>query len=240
MNVGVMPNWLRPSMVDITIDVITPASNIDLMKLDDAKLVLGISSSDSTQDDLLQMLITQNSAVIAEECNRIFAKEEITETWRCIEDIVCPPGKSRIFLTHYPVKKSDIQNVQLSDGSYLTTNDYYLEERSGKLTIHNAVSDVAVTYTGGYVLPDESPLPLQQALGLLVQKGKLAQQQAASGSAQASGIRMISHKGSRVMYYAPKDMVAKSSGTSGTGGASVTTVDSTVKALLYNYMRMYV
>jgi len=232
-------------MVDVTWDTVTPAVSADLLSLGTAKVMLGIT--DTSEDELLSLLISQSSDMVAEECNRVFARETGIETWRCLEDINCPPGMSRLYLTHYPVKKSDLAQVALLDGTLVDPADYYLEERSGKLTLKFVISDVQVSYTGGYLLPDEAPTALQQAIGLLVQKGRQLKQTAAAtsggaGSAQASGIRMISHKGARIMYYSPKDLAAASGGTGGaasTGKAGDAT-DSAVKNLLYNYIRYWV
>jgi hypothetical protein len=173
--------------------------------------------------------------VIAEECNRVFAKEKLVETWECLQDINCPPGMSRLYLTHYPVKRADLESVKLLDGTILDPLSYRLEERSGKLTISAALYDVSVTYAGGYTLPDEAPLPLQQATALLVQKGKITQQQSSSGA--TSGIRMIVHKGARITYFSPKDMTG---GSTTSGGTPSSAIESSVKSLLYNFIRHWV
>jgi Phage gp6-like head-tail connector protein len=225
-------------VVDVSLDILEEADNIDLISLEDAKIMLGIT--DASTDAQLQLLITQNSAVIAEECNRVFAREKVIEYWDWYgpDWLTFPPGITRLYLTHYPVSKIDIESVEAA-GNILPVTDYYLEERSGKLIIYASYSHVAVTYTGGYVLPDEAPKALQSAIGLLVQKAKSTVGSGGGGSdPQASGIRMIAHKGARVMYYAAKDMILPGGGSTGT--STPASIDSALKSLLYNYTRHWV
>ena len=64
----------------------------------------------------------------------------------------------------------------------------------GKLSnvlLHSAAStpwpqSVDVTYTGGFDLPDEAPLPLKQATAILIREERMRNQQA-----QVAGIRQV-------------------------------------------------
>ena len=94
----------------------------------------------------------------------------------------------------------------------------------------SSTEPVEIEYTGGYELPEESPLPLQQAVALMVSTSKAEQ-----AAAALTGVRMISHKESRVMFHSP------SSGGS-TGGSSQTSsgVKDTVTALLGHYIKHWI
>jgi hypothetical protein len=215
-------------MVDVTIKVIEEATTQDLLTLDEAKLLLGISTSDTSKDELLAMQISIYSATVAEMCNRIFAREKVTETWRELYD-------GRCFLTHYPVKESDIESV-ISAGNDYVVDGYELEERSGKLS--NVVryaaesnawaQSVIVTYTGGFNLPDEAPLPLKQAVALSIREEMIRTRQA-----ETAGIRQVTHKESRVVFFDPNAVLVKTVGAKSPGLQAI-------ESLLKQYMRFWV
>src|SRR5215467_1163878 len=92
-------------MAAVDYNVTTEATTHDLLTLDECKLLLGLSLSDSTHDQQLILQISIYSETIARMCNRIFAKETGVESWR--ED----GGSGRVFLTHFPVKAADITQV---------------------------------------------------------------------------------------------------------------------------------
>jgi len=206
-------------MADVTVNIITPADSFALITLEELKLALGLSVADTSNDTQLQFLIDTNSAVISTLTNRIFAREKLTETWR---DLAC----RRLYLTHWPVEKADIESVTTAG---VARTDFELEEGSGKLSIFSdRREDIVVTYTGGFNLPDEAPDALKQAAALLVSASK-AEQSAAS----LTGVRMIAHKESRVMFHSP---------SSGGGGSSPSSTQAreTVKALLYHFTRQWI
>ena len=212
-------------MADTTIKVITPATSFALMSLDEVKAAFGIPLTDTSRDAQLQMLIDQYSDMIATACNRTFAKETVEEIWRGDP----PPYENyRIFLSHWPVAPDDVESVYAPDGTLLDPAGYEIETASGKLTLlGTAAQPIRVTYTGGYILPDETPPALKAALQLLIQ----------SAAAQLSrglttGVRSISHKESRVMYFDPN--AANKTGHGPVIGGT------TLEALLSAYMRYQV
>ena len=69
-------------MADRNIDVLTRATMIDLLTVEECKLLLGLDPNDDSQDAQLAMMISVNSAVLAEACNRTFAQEKVSESWR--------------------------------------------------------------------------------------------------------------------------------------------------------------
>ena len=155
-------------------------------------------------------------------CNRIFAREKLIERWREL-------SSRRVYLTHWPVKQSDIESVTTNGVDRL--NDWELDEREGKLSIFtNRAEPISITYTGGYDLPDEAPLPLQQAVSLLVSTSKSEQ-----AAAALTGVRMISHKESRVMFHSPT-----SGGSSGGSTTASSGGKDTVKDLLGHYIKHWI
>jgi hypothetical protein len=214
-------------MADIWVKVLTPAESYALVTLDEVKDMLGLSETDTSEDEQINMWIDQYSDVVATMCNRVFAYEEVQETWRGDS---MPFDSPRLFLTHYPVKDTDITSVESPRGSVIDPSLYEIENGSGKLRIEGAWSEpVTVTYSGGYLLPDEAPEALKTAVGLLIQAARIQMRLNAT-----SGIKSISHRESRVMFFDVQQMT----GVKGSG--PLASAADTVNALLYKYMRFYV
>ena len=205
-------------MADVTVRVITPATSFAFMTLDELKVALGAPSGTTATDEQWQWMIEANSATIAEICNRVFAKEEVEESWRELVN-------NRIFLTHYPVKEADIQSVTSNGVDQI---DWELEEASGKLQFFGRSEPVTVRYTGGFVLPDETPMPLKQAAVLMAANWK-----AQLAMVQVTGVRMIAHKEARVMFHTPS--TGSTGGTTSSGG-----VPPAVESILSQYTRFWV
>jgi hypothetical protein len=187
-----------------------------------------MSTTDTTHDQQLALQISIYSQTIERMCNRILAKEAGIECWR--ED----GGSGRVFLTHFPVKATDIQSVS-AGGSVLDPSVYTLEERSGKLA-YRGVNDpqampwplpVYVTYTGGYDLPAEAPYPLKQACVVLIMEARLRMVQA-----QVAGIRQVSHREARVTFFDPNAVLLRLGGKSPSMQA--------VESLINQYTRFWV
>ena len=214
-------------MADIWVKVLTPADSYALVTLEEVKAMLNISDTDTAEDDQISMWIEQYSDVVATMCNRVFAYEEVQETWRGDSlPFDCP----RLFLSHYPVADADIQSVGSPAGSILDPSAYEIENGSGKLRVQGAWSEpVTVVYSGGYHLPDEAPPALKTAVGLLIQGARNQMRINAT-----SGIKSISHRESRVNFFDAQQMTNASA--AGPLGAAA----ETVNALLYKYMRFYV
>jgi hypothetical protein len=186
-------------MADVTVNIITPATEFALLTLDELKTALAAPTGTPASDEQWEWLIDTNSATVSELCNRVFAKEEVEESWREIVN-------NRIFLTHFPVKAADIQSVTTNGVDQL---DYELEEASGKLSLFTSQAEpIVVHYTGGFNLPDEAPLPLKQATVLLSASWK-----AQLAMIQVTGVRMIAHKEARVMFHTPANIQPGVGGT---------------------------
>lgn len=214
-------------MADIWVKVLEPAESYALLTLDELKVILGISATDTSEDEQLEMWIEQYSDVVATMCNRVFAKEKVQETWR--GDL--PPFDSpRVFLTHYPVADADIESVESPQGSAIDPAAYEVENGSGKLRMNGAWSEpITVIYSGGYELPDEAPPALKTATGLLISAARIEMTRN-----KTSGIKSISHRESRVMFFDVQQMTGQS------GSGPLAQAGDTVNALLYKYMRFHV
>ena len=135
-------------MADRKVKILTPATSTDFVTLAEAKTMLGIVTSTPDQDAQLAMMISWCSAVVMRICNRddaiaSMAYETLTEDWREL-------GSNRVYLSHWPVKESDIQSVAVN-GVTLDPSSYDLEQGSGKLSNYSGWQDepITVTYSGG-------------------------------------------------------------------------------------------
>jgi hypothetical protein len=211
-------------MADIIIKVIEPAQTVDLMTLDELKTKLSISPANTAEDATLQLLITAYSDVIAVLCNRTFAKETLSETWRDLDS-------NRIFLSHYPIAtETDVESVECPRGTDLDPSVLEIELASGKIELMASQSEpIVITYTGGYNLPDEAPPALKEALAIMIRNERMLAQQAAVG-----GVRSLSHKESRVVYFDPNAHRAT------TTSAAMMPMNAPVNALLMHYVRLQV
>jgi len=206
-------------MADINIKILTPATEFALLTLAELKVMLGIPDTDTTSDEQLTQQIDWYSAYVSQITNRVFAREKVNESWR---DLNC----RRVFLSHWPVAEADIESVEAPRGTLVAGTDYELEERSGKVSLFGSRAEpIAVTYTGGFNLPAEAPDDLKAAAAILIRQERMAGQRALT-----SGIRSISHKEARVMFFDP---LAHGS------TVSEDTIRS-VHAMLYHYSRLEV
>jgi len=207
-------------MADIIIKILTPATQFDLLTLQEAKLALGIT--DNLSDAQLQQSITVYSDVVSELTNRVFAKERVRETWRCL-------GSRRLFLSHWPIVETDIEKVECPRGTLMDPATYEIEERSGKIELFGPQPEpIEITYTGGVTLPDKAPPALKQATLLLIREDRATAQRQAT-----SGIRSLSHKEARVMFFDPAQQLRAQ------GGGGNQTMNA-VSALLSHYTRLEV
>lgn len=209
-------------MADVIIKIIEPADTFDLLSLDEFKLMAGIAENDTSQDEEIAAQITRFSDVVATMCARVFAKEELSETWRNLN------GGKRLYLSHWPVKADDIISIESPRGTPIAPDAWEIEEESGKIElfgVQSATEPIVVTYTGGFDLPDEAPPALKQATELLMREYR-----ALSARLGLGGIRSISHKEARVMYFDP---LAAQSKTAGLGPQP----QSPTALLLARYMR---
>jgi hypothetical protein len=187
------------------LNVLTPAASQDLVSLEDMKMKLGIPDTDTSKDFLLQELISNVSETIAMMCNRVFAYEEVDETFYQLEDSPNRPTQ-RLYLSRWPVVAADITSIT-QDGTTdllptLKTN-WFLEEKTGTLYMLPIMGPwygtIDVVYSGGYKLPSETPNALLFAVEALIRE----QYTVWSRSPGSFGVRQIRHKESAIGYYSP-------------------------------------
>ena len=198
----------------------TASAGPDLISLDDLKLALGIK--DDSEDAALQAAITMQSRLIAEYCERRFGLAEVLETFIFDRSEDMLPRQSLV-LSLYPV-------VEVFEVSTLgaTASDYDFDPRSGRLWRSDGYwggyspGTVAVTYSGGYDLPEEAPARLQRAVIEAINEGRT------SGTRDPS-IREVQHGDVRISYF-----------TSSLSTASSGYLSATVTDLIGPYRRLHV
>jgi hypothetical protein len=189
-----------------TIVVVEPAASIDLMSLDELKIALNITSTVS--DPLLAGIITRVSAEIAAYCNnRVFGYETVVETFTELSD----DNANRLFLARYPVVSADITSITSAGNAVTYPDGLLLDSLWGKLTMPTGAwtEQTVISYSGGYILPDEAPPALKHACVMLAREAYYA---TVRGDAT---VRMIGHKESRIIYFDPNLLARSSGGTSG-------------------------
>jgi hypothetical protein len=145
----------------------TDDSGPELVTLADLKLELNITTED--QDDTLQARITRQSRLIAEACNRVLALSYAIETFT-FDSYERMESRQGLNLSLYPIASITLVT---EDGAEIT--DYEFDSESGRLWRTSPVGwtgwpghcwggrVIAVSYSGGYALPDDAPASLQAA-----------------------------------------------------------------------------
>lgn len=146
--------------------VVTPASTYDLTILATVKAELGIT--DRQSDPALTGYIRHASDVVAKFCNRVFAAETVSETFRL------KYRAEELMLSRYPV--TGITSVVEND-STLTEADYERDDDTGELRRLSSDAPVCwprgkivVVYTCGYELLSNLPFGIERATILLVKQ----------------------------------------------------------------------
>jgi uncharacterized phiE125 gp8 family phage protein len=146
--------------------IVTPAGSYDLTSLATVKAELEITRG--AEDGDLARWIKQASDAIAKHCNRIFARETVSETFRtrCRED--------GLLLSRFPV--TGLISVVENDAT-LTAADYELAGDGSGGVLNRLRCDrdwtwptgkIVVTYTAGYALVTDLPEGIERAAILLV------------------------------------------------------------------------
>lgn len=226
-------------MADVIIKVLEPAEYFGFMTPEQVRLGLQLQPGEAnSSDEYLNQLIEINSDVIRWLCRRVFAREKVRETWRCLgEPCDCADAASsrRLFLSHWPVKEEDIESVEIPRGSAVSRDCWELDEQAGRISVYCGTAEpIVVTYTGGYELPDDAPPALRYAAMLLVGNSRATAQQ--QTSAIASGIKSIGHKEARVTFQSPTEAAA-AGGQGGLGPDGP--VMQQVKNLLIHFQRLW-
>jgi uncharacterized phiE125 gp8 family phage protein len=150
------------------ITIVVPATSIDLTTLAAVKDELRLTSS--ADDAKIGGYIEQASRAIVSYCNRVFAREEVEETYR-----LCDMQHS-LTLARFPVASV---SALVENDEELATGDYEIEADIG--TLRRLRDDepsrwyrgkIVVAYTAGFLLPGESgrnlPHDIERAAIMLV------------------------------------------------------------------------
>lgn len=142
----------------------TAAASKDLTVKDTVKTELGIT--DTVSDDQIESHIHQASALIVGYCNREFASEKVTDSYRTD---ACARAIEALWLSRVPV--GTIHTV-IEDGTTLDAALYEVEARSGQLwrldtngkrTCWAAGVLITVQHTSGYTPLTTLPHDIERA-----------------------------------------------------------------------------
>ena len=193
------------------LDESTDSAGPELISLADLKFALGIA--DDSEDAQLQAAITMQSRIIAEYCDRRFGRAEAIETFTFDRGENMLPRQALV-LTLYPV--TEILEVSTAGSA---SADYEFDPKSGRLWWPSSYwsgygggywpGSVAITYSGGFDLPEEAPARLQQAVIRAVNENR-------SSGTRDPTIREVQHGDTRIAYFTPQ-MTSASSGYLSTG-----------------------
>lgn len=219
-------------MADRDIFVVEPADNQNLLSLEECKLFLNISGADTSRDAQLELQIAAASAMIADMANRKpelgFGETRVIEEWREVMH-------GRVQVMHFPISQDEPITVNANGAPYIEGTHYRVDFNSGKVSVGvnggNGAwpQPVILEYTGGYLLPDDAPLPLKQACAALVRGMRITNQ-----TASVAGMRQIKHKEAQVSFYDPNALLIKSAGMQSSPGMQEAT------ALIRPYIRIEV
>lgn len=191
----------------------TDSAGPDLISLEDLKLALGIEGT--SEDAALQAMITFQSRIIAEYCERRFGLAEALETF-VFDRYETMLARQALTLSLYPV--AGISEIS-STGTIAT--EYQLDPATGRVW-GGWSGTVAVTYSGGYDLPEDAPARLQKAVIEAVREGR-------TSGARDPSIREVQHGDTRISYF-----------TSTTSSASPGYLSAPVIDLIAPYRRLTV
>ena len=99
------------------------------------------------------------SRLIAEYCNRRFGRAEALETFTFDRGETMLPRQALVLKLYPVVEIAEVSNMG-------TAGDYHFDPPSGRLWCPGGWGNetVAVTYMGGYDLPEQAPARLQRAI----------------------------------------------------------------------------
>jgi hypothetical protein len=143
------------------------------------------------------------------------------------------PSTQRLYLSRWPVQLSDIQSMT-QDGNDLLADQgitWMLEVETGTLYSYPTTGPwfgvIEIKYSGGYELPDNAPAPLKFAMMAITRESYAAWIRDPS----TIGVRQMSHKESRIGWYAP-NLIGSAMGLPETW--------KSVQSILEKYIRFWV
>lgn len=199
---------------------VTDPGSYDLVTLEDLELELGLPA-DTDDDEQLQARITRTSLMIAEACDRVFRFSEAVETFVFDTGHITMVNQP-LHLKLYPIEA--IESIT-QDGAAVDEANITVDFENGRVWLANTAwsGTIAVTYHGGYHLPEEAPAGLQMAVIEAIRERRLLVSEGGGGA-----IRDVAHGDTRVSYFQPAS-------TSVAGGIS-----PTVQELIAPFKRLHV
>jgi hypothetical protein len=135
-----------------------------LSTLSALKSRLNIAESDITHDDLLTAALDAVSTRFERECNRTFARtENATYEFDPSDVEILPPIYPIESISKFELKQTEGW-VEQTDVEYLIRRSCVISLETSFVITHSSFGIARVTYTGGYVLPGDTPAPGQTAL----------------------------------------------------------------------------
>jgi hypothetical protein len=202
------------SILNILASSDTP--NYDLTTLDDVISALSLDDLDSSDTDEIEAQITFQSRVVASLTGRVFASRDVLETfWTDDTPLILP----------LPLKQFPVTQVDLVAIEGISTDDYTLDSERGLLWLNRFINPintrtfpmkVAVTYTGGYDLPDDAPAALSAAVIELIREQRRRAALTSSSGSEVGQVRATQHGDTRVEYATTS--LSSSSSSSSAGG----------------------
>lgn len=218
-----------------SVTVLEAADNFDLATLEFVKQYFAIPFvTDDPADARLQFLITMQSKVIADYCDRVFAYEKVSETiytqeTTTLADIATNEALISVPLNRWPVAK--INGLTRDGDSLVEGDDYVLDAASGVLRGKLIGDEIAVTYEAGYNLPDEAPGPLSLAVIDLVRQSYFY------GSRDPMIQSMSDNAAGSIRFFPPPGISSGRSGSSGGTQSRGSPLSPTATALCAPYRR---
>lgn len=217
-----------------TVTVLEAASSYDLATLLQVKNYFAIPIvTDDPNDVRLQSLITFQSRVIADYCDRVFAHEKVSEIIYTRET-TAPAGVNTaeviisLTLARWPVLS--LETVAKDGVTLVEGDDYLLDADSGTLRGKLIGDEIELTYEAGYDLPDGAPGPLALATIDMVRQSYFY------GSRDPM-IQLISDNTAGTIRFFPPPGI--SSGRGGGGEASAKSpLSATATALVHPFRRL--
>ncbi len=192
---------------------------VDLTTVDAINAALGLESN-TADDGVTAVQITNASRIIAELCDRIFALVTVEESFR----VQWGEPVHALYLRQYPVEQ--VTSIT-QGGSEADATMYELDDEAGLLWMKCGrwCGEVVANYSGGYDLPDNGPALLAQACIEMVGGQRLL----SATAAVDPNLREVQHGDTRVVY--------QTSAFGGSGVAASSSIPSSVTSLIDRYIR---
>lgn len=212
-----------------SVTVLEPADNYDLISLDAVKAYFNTPIvTDDPNDPRLQMLISMQSKVIADYCDRVFAHETVSEvifnTGGLVED-----GATSISipLQRWPIIALQSMNL---NGTSISSGNYVVDPEFGVVRGALIGAELQVVYEAGYDLPEGAPGPLGLAVIDMVRQSYYY------GSRDPMIQQIIDNTAGAIRFFPPPGISARAGGGS-SGTSTQSALSPTATALVKPYRR---